>query len=45
MCTGWGPYYNDPNAILELYEPVNGYFNSTSNQVGLDQMLRDMLKY
>lgn len=25
---GWGPYYNDPNALLELYEPKNGYFNS-----------------
>lgn len=32
ICTaGWGPYYNDPNAILELYEPVNGYFNSTKS--------------
>ncbi|MDU5083455.1 peptide ABC transporter substrate-binding protein [uncultured Tissierella sp.] len=29
ICTsGWGPYYNDPNGLLELYEPVNGYFNS-----------------
>ena len=29
ICTaGWGPYYNDPMALLELYEPENGYFNS-----------------
>lgn len=29
ICTaGWGPYYNDPNALLELYDPVNGYFNT-----------------
>lgn len=29
ICTsGWGPYYNDPNGLLELYEPENGYFNS-----------------
>lgn len=25
---GWGPYYNDPNALLCLYDPVDGYFNS-----------------
>lgn len=30
ICTaGWGPYYNDPNALLAIYEPENGYFNST----------------
>lgn len=28
---GWGPYYNDPNGLLELYDPVNGYFNSTKS--------------
>ena len=29
ICTaGWGPYYNDPNALLEIYDPVNGYFDS-----------------
>ncbi len=29
ICTaGWGPYYNDPNALLEIYDPVEGYFNS-----------------
>jgi ABC-type oligopeptide transport system substrate-binding subunit len=25
---GWGPYYNDPNGLLSIYHPVNGYFNS-----------------
>lgn len=25
---GWGPYYNDPNALLQVYEPQDGYFNS-----------------
>ena len=30
ICTsGWGPYYNDPNALLTIYEPIDGYFNST----------------
>ena len=28
---GWGPYYNDPAALLELYHPVDGYFNSTKS--------------
>lgn len=28
MTGGWGPYYNDPNALLEIYHPINGYFNS-----------------
>lgn len=29
ICTaGWGPYYNDPNALLEIYDPINGYFDS-----------------
>lgn len=29
ICTsGWGPYYNDPNALLEIFDPVNGYFES-----------------
>ena len=29
ICTaGWGPYYNDPNALLEIYDPVEGYFDS-----------------
>lgn len=32
ICTaGWGPYYNDPNALLELYDPVNGYFNTAKS--------------
>lgn len=26
---GWGPYYNEPSAILSLYDPDNGYFNSS----------------
>lgn len=29
ICTaGWGPYYNDPNALLEVYDPIMGYFDS-----------------
>lgn len=32
ICTsGWGPYYNDPNALLEIYHPTDGYFNSTKS--------------
>lgn len=27
-CGGWGPYYNEPSALLQLFEPVNGYFNA-----------------
>ena len=35
--SGWGPYYNDPNAFLSLYEPKNGYFNSPkSGWIGED---------
>lgn len=29
--SGWGPYYNDPNAFLSLYEPTNGYFSSSKS--------------
>lgn len=25
---GWGPYYNEPSALLSLFEPVNGYLNA-----------------
>ncbi|MDE6937122.1 MAG: peptide ABC transporter substrate-binding protein, partial [Lachnospiraceae bacterium] len=25
---GWGPYYNEPSAILMLFDPENGYFNA-----------------
>lgn len=25
---GWGPYYNEPSALLQLFDPDNGYFNS-----------------
>ncbi|MGN0406450.1 MAG: peptide ABC transporter substrate-binding protein [Bariatricus sp.] len=25
---GWGPYYNEPSAVLTLFDPVNGYFNA-----------------
>ncbi len=25
---GWGPYYNEPSAILTLFDPVAGYFNA-----------------
>jgi ABC-type oligopeptide transport system substrate-binding subunit len=29
ICTsGWGPYYNDPNALLEIFDPISGYFHS-----------------
>lgn len=32
ICTaGWGPYYNDPNALLEIYDPIDGYFDSTKS--------------
>ena len=32
ICTaGWGPYYNDPNALLSIYDPVNGYFDSAKS--------------
>ena len=27
-CGGWGPYYNEPSALLQLFEPVNGYFKA-----------------
>lgn len=26
---GWGPYYNEPSAILTLFDPVDGYFNAS----------------
>ncbi len=25
---GWSPDYNDPNTLLSIYDPVNGYFDS-----------------
>lgn len=25
---GWGPYYNEPSAVLTLFDPDNGYFNA-----------------
>ena len=25
---GWGPYYNEPSAFFQLFEPDNGYFNA-----------------
>lgn len=25
---GWGPYYNEPSALLSIYEPTSGNFNS-----------------
>ncbi len=28
---GWGPYYNDPNALLEIYDPVKGFYNSSKS--------------
>lgn len=38
ICTsGWGPYYNDPNGLLSLFHPEDGYFNSKkSGWVGED---------
>ncbi len=38
ICTsGWGPYYNDPNALLEIYSPKDGYFDSSrSGWTGTD---------
>ncbi len=27
-CGGWGPYYNEPSAILTLFDPETGYFNA-----------------
>ena len=27
-CGGWGPYYNEPSAVLTLFDPDNGYFNA-----------------
>ena len=26
---GWGPYFNDPYGLLSIYDPENGYFNSS----------------
>ncbi|MBV1820306.1 peptide ABC transporter substrate-binding protein [Bacteroidales bacterium MSK.15.36] len=32
ICTaGWTPDYNDPNALLDIYDPVKGYFDSTKS--------------
>ena len=32
ICTsGWGPYYNDPNGLLGIYDPINGYFDSSKS--------------
>lgn len=25
---GWSPYYNEPSAVLTLFDPDNGYFNA-----------------
>lgn len=27
-CGGWGPYYNEPSAVLTLFDPETGYFNA-----------------
>ena len=29
--SGWGPYYNDPNGLLEIYHPRDGYFDSSKS--------------
>ena len=26
--SGWGPFYNEPSALLQLFDPENGYFNA-----------------
>ncbi|MBW4827387.1 MAG: peptide ABC transporter substrate-binding protein [Clostridiaceae bacterium] len=32
ICTaGWTPDYNDPNALLDIYDPVKGYFDSAKS--------------
>lgn len=32
ICTsGWGPYYNDPNALLGLFHPKDGFFDSNKS--------------
>ena len=31
---GWGPYYNEPSALLQLFEPDNGYFNASKTGWG-----------
>ena len=34
---GWTPYYNEPSAVLTLFDPVNGYFDaSKTGWVGED---------
>lgn len=29
--SGWGPYYNDPNGLLSVYHPVDGYFDAAKS--------------
>lgn len=32
ICTaGWGPDYNDPYSLIQVYEPINGYFDSSKS--------------
>ena len=32
ICTaGWTPDYNDPGTLLNIYDPVNGYFDSSKS--------------
>ena len=31
VTAGWGPYYNDPNALLQIYDPEDGYFDSSKS--------------
>ncbi len=28
VTSGWGPYYNDPNGLLSIFHPTDGYFDS-----------------
>lgn len=31
VTSGWGPYYNDPNGLLSIFHPTDGYFNSSKS--------------
>lgn len=28
VTSGWGPYYNDPNGLLSIFHPVDGFFDA-----------------
>lgn len=31
VTSGWGPYYNDPNGLLQIFHPTDGYFDSAKS--------------